>query len=130
MAVRDRVDRLNPSGTVLILDLLHHDPTEYVRRPVTHHLADLARQDPQLAVRTAACWLERPDDDLRRLVEWGLRRLVRQRHPDACRLLVWWRTGQAWTAPRKKVAGCSRPEARIQPSEPIEVAAGVRVESE
>ncbi|GAA2577063.1 hypothetical protein GCM10010435_61520 [Winogradskya consettensis] len=79
---------LSPPVTVPILDLSHHDPTEYVRRPVADHLADLARQDPQLAVRTAARWLERPDDDLRHLVEWGLRRLVRQGHPDALRLLV------------------------------------------
>ncbi|GIF26801.1 3-methyladenine DNA glycosylase AlkC [Actinoplanes tereljensis] len=75
-----------PHSTVPILELLHRDRSEYVRRAVADHLADLARQDPHLALRTADRWLTIPDDDLHRLVARGLRRLVRQGHPEACRL--------------------------------------------
>jgi 3-methyladenine DNA glycosylase AlkC len=65
----------DPGSTVPILDLLHHDRTEFVRRPVADHLADVARRDPHLALRVAARWLEDPDGDLDRLVARGLRRL-------------------------------------------------------
>jgi 3-methyladenine DNA glycosylase AlkC len=71
----------DPHSTVPILDLLHHDPTEYVRRPVADHLADLGRQDPHLARRIASRWLRDPDDDLHRLVTRGLRRLP---HTEEC----------------------------------------------
>ncbi|BCY08880.1 DNA alkylation repair protein [Actinoplanes sp. L3-i22] len=71
----------DPGSTVPILDLLHHDPTEYVRRSVADHLADLGRQDPQLALQVAGRWLRNPDDDLHRLVARGLRRV---RHAEAC----------------------------------------------
>ena len=93
----------DPSSTVPILDLLCRDDLEYVRRPVADHFADLARQDPQLALRVAMRWLSDPDDDLRRLVARGLRRLVRQGDPQAQRLSGTSRPGgisQAWTAPR------------------------------
>ena len=46
-----------PGRTLPILDRLHDDPSDYVRRSVANHLNDLSRDHPELVVSTAAGWL-------------------------------------------------------------------------
>jgi len=77
-----------PASTVPVLDALHRDPSEYVRRSVANHLNDISRRDPALAAATAARWLDGdPDPATLRLVRHGLRTLVKQGHPGALALL-------------------------------------------
>lgn len=74
-----------PHATVPILDALHRDESEYVRRSVANHLNDLNRREPDLAVAIAARWSQ--DSSTVRTVRHGLRTLIKQGHPQALALL-------------------------------------------
>ncbi|HEY0119106.1 MAG TPA: DNA alkylation repair protein [Cellulomonas sp.] len=86
-----------PDATVPILDALHRDEDEVVRRSVANHLNDLSRHAPDLVARVAARWLDPGaagggDDPAtatrtRAVVRHGLRTLVKQAHPGALELL-------------------------------------------
>jgi 3-methyladenine DNA glycosylase AlkC len=76
-----------PGATVPLLDALHRDDSEYVRRSVANHLNDLSRDDPDLVVRTAGNWLADPAPTTLAVVRRGLRTLVKRGHPEALRLL-------------------------------------------
>ncbi len=87
-----------PDATVAILDALHDDEDEVVRRSVANHLNDLSRHAPDLVVRVAARWLEPGAGGgatadaataarTRAVVRHGLRTLVKQAHPGALELL-------------------------------------------
>ncbi|MGW5733252.1 MULTISPECIES: DNA alkylation repair protein [Streptomyces] len=76
-----------PGVTVPILDALYRDESEYVRRSVANHLNDLSRDHPDVVVRTARRWLDRPDATTPRLVRHGLRTLIKRGHPGALELL-------------------------------------------
>jgi 3-methyladenine DNA glycosylase AlkC len=75
-----------PEATISILDALYRDPCDRVRRSVANHLGDLAKDDPELAVTTAARWLEAPDRSTAWVVRHGLRALVKTGHPGALAL--------------------------------------------
>ena len=77
----------DPAAAVPVLDALHRDPSEYVRRSVANHLNDISRRDPDLAAATAERWLADADAPTRRLVRHGLRTLIKQGHPRALALL-------------------------------------------
>jgi 3-methyladenine DNA glycosylase AlkC len=76
-----------PDATVPILDALHRDDSEYVRRSVANHLNDLGRDHADLTVATARRWLDTPAPTTERLVRHGLRTLVKRGHPGALELL-------------------------------------------
>ncbi|MGA5000908.1 DNA alkylation repair protein [Streptomyces arboris] len=76
-----------PGVTVPILDALHHDGSEYVRRSVANHLNDLSRDHPALAVGAARRWLDTPAPATARLVRHGLRTLVKRGDRPALDLL-------------------------------------------
>ena len=77
-----------PEATVPILDALHRDESEYVRRSVANHLNDLSRGHPGLAVEVAARWLATdPGVTTTRVVRHALRTLVKKGDPDALALL-------------------------------------------
>lgn len=76
-----------PGATVPVLDALHGDDSEYVRRSVANHLNDLSRDHADLAVATARRWLDTPAPTTGRLVRHGLRTLVKRGHPGALELL-------------------------------------------
>lgn len=76
-----------PGATVPVLDALHRDDSEYVRRSVADHLDDLGRGHADLAVATARRWLDAPAPTTGRLVRRGLRTLVKRGHPGALELL-------------------------------------------
>lgn len=75
-----------PSATLPILDALHRDESEYVRRSVANHLNDISRIDPGLAVETATRWLQVDDATSLQLVKRALRTLVKDADPDALAL--------------------------------------------
>jgi 3-methyladenine DNA glycosylase AlkC len=74
----------DPQSTVPILDALHRDPSEYVRRSVANHLNDISRADPALAVATASRWLT---TETLPVVRHALRTLVKAADPGALALL-------------------------------------------
>ncbi|MGY5030358.1 DNA alkylation repair protein [Streptomyces sp. 900116325] len=76
-----------PGVTVPVLDALHRDDSEYVRRSVANHLNDLSRDHADLAVATARRWLDAPAPTTERLMRHALRTLVKRGHPGALALL-------------------------------------------
>jgi 3-methyladenine DNA glycosylase AlkC len=74
----------DPQSTVPILDALHRDPSEYVRRSVANHLNDISRADPALAVAVATRWLT---TETLPVVRHALRTLVKAADPGALALL-------------------------------------------
>lgn len=77
----------NPRATSGIVDALHHDPSEYVRRSVANHLNDLSRVDASIAIEIASRWVADPDEDTPRAVRHALRTLVKRGDPHALALL-------------------------------------------
>jgi 3-methyladenine DNA glycosylase AlkC len=77
-----------PEATVPLLDALHRDPAEYVRRSVANHLNDLSRLDPALVTDVAGRWLDGAPGDVptRRLARHALRTLVKKGDPRALEL--------------------------------------------
>jgi 3-methyladenine DNA glycosylase AlkC len=75
-----------PAATLPILDALHRDESEYVRRSVANHLNDLSRADPALAVETATRWLRDDDPASLQLVKRAMRTLVKEADPGALAL--------------------------------------------
>ena len=77
----------DPGPTLEFLDLLHDDESEYVRRSVANHLNDIAKDHPDLAVRTARRWQSTGTPGSAWVIRHGLRTLVKQGHPQALALL-------------------------------------------
>jgi 3-methyladenine DNA glycosylase AlkC len=76
-----------PGMTIAILQALHQDDSEYVRRSVANHLNDISRNHPQLAVATAAQWLVAADKNTPQVVRRALRTLVKRGDASALALL-------------------------------------------
>ncbi|HEX7349851.1 DNA alkylation repair protein [Brachybacterium sp.] len=123
-----------PGLTIPILEALHRDPSEYVRRSVANHLNDLSRDDPALVVTTAARWLEASGDSeartaqtaltvqsTQKLVRHGLRTLLKRGDPAALALL-----GFPDPADALEVDGPHLDRARLEVGESIELRASVR----
>ncbi|MFE2598728.1 hypothetical protein ACFXCZ_19875 [Streptomyces sp. NPDC059396] len=73
--------------TVPILDDLHTDTDEVVRRSVANHLNDISRLDPVLAVSTARRWSEGATATTPALVKHAMRTLIKQADAQALDLL-------------------------------------------
>lgn len=134
-----RVPRLtaDPGRTIPILDRLHRDPSEYVRRSVANHLNDLSRDDPALVVATAARWLGATDEaggpdaptgqtaqttrTTQKLVRHALRTLLKRGDPSALALL-----GYPDPAGTLEVDGPHLDQERVEMGETIELRASVR----
>ncbi|AUI50093.1 DNA alkylation repair protein [Arthrobacter crystallopoietes] len=76
-----------PEATLPLLDALHTDSSQLVRRSVANHLNDIARHDPETVVALAGKWLGEPGDGTPWVVRHGLRTLVKKAHPGALALL-------------------------------------------
>lgn len=128
-----RVPRLTaePGKTIPILDRLHQDPSEYVRRSVANHLNDLSRDDPALVVATAARWLGATDAaggpgtptalTTQKVVRHALRTLLKRGDPAALALL-----GYPDPAGILEVDGPHLDRVRLEVGESIELRASVR----
>lgn len=77
----------DPSLTLPLLESLKDDESEYVRRSVANHLNDLSKDHPRVVLETARRWLVKASPERRRLVEHGLRSLVKAGDPEALALL-------------------------------------------
>jgi 3-methyladenine DNA glycosylase AlkC len=76
-----------PSPVFELLEALKDDPSEYVRRSVANNLNDHAKDHPDLVLATARRWLKDASKERRRLVEHGLRTLVKRGDARALKLL-------------------------------------------
>ncbi|HFA48436.1 MAG TPA: DNA alkylation repair protein [Bacteroidetes bacterium] len=78
----------DPKPTLLLLDLLKNDPSEYVRRSVANHLNDHAKKHPDLVVKTLKKWKkEHPSKNMERMIKHATRTLIKDGHPGALQLL-------------------------------------------
>ncbi len=117
-----------PGRTLPILDRLHGDPSDYVRRSVANHLNDLSRDHPELVVSTAAGWLGASGGGsgtttgtTDRLVRHALRTLLKRGDPAALALLGYPDPGDAL-----KVDGPHLDRDRVERGGSIELRATVR----
>jgi 3-methyladenine DNA glycosylase AlkC len=83
-AIRVPALTARPKATIPILDALHADESDYVRRSVANHLNDLARHAPELVVATAGRW---HGEGSEWVVRHGLRTLIKKADPGALALL-------------------------------------------
>jgi 3-methyladenine DNA glycosylase AlkC len=77
----------DPSLTLPLLEALKDDPSEYVRRSVANHLNDIAKDHPGVVLATARRWLKGATAERRRLVEHGLRTLLKAGNAEALALV-------------------------------------------
>ena len=77
----------DPSPVIAILDRLHADPHEVVRRSVANNLNDIAKDHTDLAVETARRWQAGGGAGSAWTVRHGLRSLVKRGHSGALALL-------------------------------------------
>lgn len=77
----------DPSLTLALLEKLKDDPAEYVRRSVSNHLNDIAKDHPQLVIATCRRWWQDGSPERRWIVQRALRTLVKAGDPDALDVL-------------------------------------------
>jgi len=68
----------DPSPVLPLLELLKDDPSEYVRRSVANNLNDIAKDHPEVVLGVAKAWLKKASPQRKRLVEHGLRTLLKR----------------------------------------------------
>ena len=77
----------DPADGLDVLERLRFDPEVYVRRSVANHLNDVARDHPDLVVRTLRRWRRACPPEGEKAFEWtvrhALRGLVKRGHPAA-----------------------------------------------
>lgn len=67
----------NPQEVLAVLEKLKNDPSEWVRKSVANCLNDLAKDHPQLAIKTAKAWLGL-SKETNAIVKHGCRTLLKQ----------------------------------------------------
>ncbi|MCL4817719.1 MAG: DNA alkylation repair protein [Vicinamibacteria bacterium] len=77
----------DPKPVLALLEKLKDDPAEYVRRSVANNLNDIAKDNPAAVLAVAKRWLRGASPERRKLVEHGLRTLVKKGDPAALALL-------------------------------------------
>ena len=76
----------DPEWTRPILEALKGDPSEYVRRSVSNHWNDLAKDHPDYVLDAMEAWWSPQDPVRRKLVRHACRTLVKAGHPRALKL--------------------------------------------
>ncbi len=81
----------DPTPALQILELLRFDPELYVRKSVSNHLNDIAKDHPELTLRTLKRWSQEVPQGFEReflyIQRHALRTLIKRGHPDALRML-------------------------------------------
>ncbi|MCC5841964.1 MAG: hypothetical protein JJT96_17750 [Opitutales bacterium] len=77
----------DPSPALPILDALKDDPSLYVRRSVSNHLNDIARDHPAAALSIAKAWSRRATAERQWVIRRGLRNLIKAGDQSALTLL-------------------------------------------
>ena len=76
----------DPSLILPILKNLKQDSSDYVRRSVANNLNDIAKDNPDITIKTAKAWQgQHPNTD--KLVKHGLRTLLKRGNKDALKLI-------------------------------------------
>lgn len=68
----------DPSPVLPLLERLKDDESEYVRRSVANNLNDIAKDHPEVVLSVAKAWLKKASPQRQRLVEHGLRTLLKR----------------------------------------------------
>ena len=80
----------DPSPGLAILELLKHDPEEYVRKSVANHMNDFSKHHPELVVSTLLRWNKEAPHEHSKNVAWIVRHasrtLLKKGHLGAMRL--------------------------------------------
>jgi 3-methyladenine DNA glycosylase AlkC len=76
----------DPAPILSVLDLLHDDPSETVRRSVANNLNDISKDHPELTVATLASWGDGSEEAVA-LRKHALRTLLKKGDPAALELL-------------------------------------------
>lgn len=77
----------NPSFVIGILNQLYNDSNLVVRRSVANNLNDIAKDNPDLVVKTAQRWWDSGNELAKWTVRHGLRTLVKQGNKEALSIL-------------------------------------------
>jgi 3-methyladenine DNA glycosylase AlkC len=77
----------DPSPIFPILEKLKDDPREEIRRSVANNLNDIAKDHPDLVVKTLENWRVIENPDREKLIKHAMRSLLKAGHPGALRLL-------------------------------------------
>ena len=84
----------NPKSVLEILDLLKNDPSEYVRRSVANNLNDIAKDNPELVVKTAKRWYGK-NPETNKLIKHGCRTMLKQGDPEVLAIFGFSKTSNA-----------------------------------
>ena len=109
----------DPGLTRAILDALHDDPDEAVRRSVANHLNDHSRAHPGYAVEVVRGWQWRGGPHRARTASHALRTLVKRGDADALALL-------GFRAAEVEVSPIEIAERRIEPGGTVRFGAEIR----
>jgi 3-methyladenine DNA glycosylase AlkC len=77
----------DPAPILPILERLHADPDESVRRSVSNNLNDISKDHPQVVINLLRAWSPQPGSDTYRLARHALRTLLKRGDPDALEVL-------------------------------------------
>lgn len=81
----------NPLPTIEILEILKFDPELYVRKSVSNHLNDIAKDHPMLVIQTLSQWKKQVpthyEKEFRFILNRSLRTLIKAGHPRALELV-------------------------------------------
>jgi 3-methyladenine DNA glycosylase AlkC len=81
----------DPSKTTPILEKLKFDSELYVRKSVSNHLNDIAKDHPEYVIRLLKKWSEQAGDKHREKIDWiikrSLRTLIKDGNPAALKLV-------------------------------------------
>lgn len=111
----------DPSPVLPLLERLKDDPSEYVRRSVANNLNDIAKDHPEVVLKVAKAWLRGAGKARRKLVEHGLRTLLKRGDVRALELIG------AGGAASLRASGTVTPK-RVKLGERVTFAAKVRNE--
>jgi 3-methyladenine DNA glycosylase AlkC len=67
----------NPAEVLQVLEILKNDPSEYVRRSVANNLNDIAKDHPDLLLKTAKNWIGK-SEETDKLLKHACRTLLKQ----------------------------------------------------
>ncbi len=76
-----------PTLTLPILNQLHADPSDYVRRSVANHLNDFSKTNPDHVIATLQKWRKEVGAKFPQTAARAARTLVKAGHPDALELI-------------------------------------------
>jgi 3-methyladenine DNA glycosylase AlkC len=77
----------DPAPILPILERLHDDPDESVRRSVANNLNDISKDHPEVVINLLRSWQPQPGSDTYRLARHALRTLLKGGDPDALEVL-------------------------------------------